>query len=277
MRSRPLFHGRRVSQARRADRFALYQRAVQSVQAEVDFVVRTFRRLRGRPLRRLREDFCGTAAVACEWVRRGADHVAVGLDIDPVALAWGLRHNVARLPPGARARVRLLRRNVLAPGPGTGRMDAVLALNFSYWVFKDRRTLGRYFRRVHHALVRDGLFVLDVYGGWEAYRRQRERRRLPGRCTYIWEQAGFDPVSGALTCHIHFRFADGSRLRRAFTYDWRLWSIPEIRELLAQAGFARSTVYWEGDDGRGRGDGVFRPVARGEDCPAFVAYVVAEK
>ena len=51
--------------------------------------------------------------------------------------------------------------------------------------------------------------------------------------------------------HIHFEFTNGSRLKRAFTYEWRLWTLPEIRELLGEAGFSRSTVYWEDRDADG--------------------------
>ncbi len=43
-------------------------------------------------------------------------------------------------------------------------------------------------------------------------------------------------------CHIDFKFEDGSVQKRAFSYDWRLWILPEIREVLAEAGFRRSTV-----------------------------------
>jgi hypothetical protein len=35
-------------------------------------------------------------------------------------------------------------------------------------------------------------------------------------------------------------------------------------------------VYWEGDDDDGGGNGVFTPVKRAENCPSFIAYIVAE-
>jgi len=94
--------------------------------------------------------------------------------------------------------------------------------------------------------------------------------------TYVWDQASYDPVTGDYHCHIHFRFADGSEMNRAFAYDWRLWSVPEVRELLAEAGFSSSTVYWEGSDEDGEGDGVFKPVEKGEADEAFVSYIVAQ-
>ena len=44
-----------------------------------------------------------------------------------------------------------------------------------------------------------------------------------------------NPITHATTCHIHFKFPDGSKLKKAFTYEWRLWTAPEIRELLLVA------------------------------------------
>ena len=80
-----------------------------------------------------------------------------------------------------------------------------------------------------------------------------------------------------IRCHIHFKFPDGSKIKKAFTYEWRLWSAPEIRELLAEAGFSKSTVYWEGDDDDGGGNGEFSPEAKGEADLAWIAYIVAQK
>jgi hypothetical protein len=54
-----------------------------------------------------------------------------------------------------------------------------------------------------------------------------------------------------------------------------LWTIPELRELREEAGFEGVTAYWEGEDARGKGNGVFRPSAKGTADRSFVAYVVA--
>ena len=47
----------RIPQADKADRHILYQRAVQCVESEIDMVDETFRILRGRDAKTLREDF----------------------------------------------------------------------------------------------------------------------------------------------------------------------------------------------------------------------------
>jgi len=261
-----------------ADPHRLYELSVQNPRAEVDFVDRIYRQRRGRSARWLREDFCGTAAVCCEWVRRRKTNRALGVDLDREVLDWGRRVNLAGLSADQRARVELLEQDVLAVE--TRPLDIVLAMNFSYWLLRGRAALKTYFERVRASLGPDGVFLLDAYGGYDSYRVISEERAVEdpeiGPFTYIWEQAAYEPVSGRLVCHIHFAFPDGSRIERAFSYDWRLWSLPEIRELLAEAGFSRVQVYWQGWDADGNPDGVFVPVQTGEPDAGWIAYLSAE-
>jgi hypothetical protein len=153
-------------------------------------------------------------------------------------------------------------------------VDVAVALNFSYCVLKERAELRRYFERVRAALASPGAFVLDVYGGPDAQTELTEKKAIGG-FTYVWEQRPYDAVSGCAVRDIHFRFKDGTELRRAFTYDWRIWSLPEVRDALAEAGFSRVDVYWEGADAKGRGNGVFRRVRAAENEQAWIAYVAA--
>ena len=48
---------------------------------------------------------------------------------------------------------------------------------------------------------------------------------------------------------LHFRVERGGEIVQeitdAFVYSWRLWSVPEIRDALDEAGFARTEVYSE--------------------------------
>lgn len=262
-----------------ADRHRLYELSVQCVEAEIDFVEETYQALRGKKARVLREDFCGTGNSSCEWVRRRKENIAYGVDLDEEVLAWGEANRVGKLKPEQRERVHLVNGNVL--GGGTPAADVILAMNFSYWIFKTRNDLRRYFRAARKNLKRDGLFILDFYGGSDSMKEMRERRKIDagkGRSfTYIWDQRRFDPISGDLECRIHFAFSDGSKLKDAFTYHWRLWTMPEVRELLLEAGFRRATVYWEGTDEDNEGSGEYEPAVRGEADPAWISYLVAEK
>ena len=65
-------------------------------------------------------------------------------------------------------------------------------------------------------------------------------------------------------------------MRKAFTYDWRLWTIPEMTDILLEAGFKDVQIYWEGTDrSTGEGNGIFRRSRRGDDSEAYVSYIVA--
>lgn len=259
-----------------SDRHVLYQMSVQNVESEIDFVDDTYKELRGKHAVKLREDFAGTCNTSCEWVRRRTTNTAIGVDLDKPTLDWGAENNIANLTPAQQKRVKQANTNVLDPGPGTSKMDVILAMNFSYWIFQERAQLRDYFKSIRESLAPGGLFFLDFYGGYDSMREQTEAREIDGLFDYVWDQDSYDPISGAMTCYIHFHFNDGSKMRRAFSYHWRLWTLAEIRELLEEAGFARSTVYWEGEDDEGEGDGEFKAVEKGVADAAFISYIVAE-
>lgn len=261
--------------ASQADRHYLYQESVQDTEAEIDFVEETWQQLRDRPAELLREDFCGTGNTACEWVRRDRQHYAIGIDLDAEVLEWGRLNNLEQLDDDQYGRIELLQENVLYARPEQA--DIVLAMNFSYYLFLDRVDLLTYFVAVHEGLLEDGIFFLDAYGGYDAPRVLQEERECDG-FTYIWDQASFNPIDSLMNCHIHFEFPDKSRMEKAFSYHWRLWTLPEIRELLNTAGFGKVTVYWEGtDEESGEGDGIYLPAEEGDADPGWVCYIVAEK
>lgn len=221
-----------------------------------------------------REDFCGTASAACEWVRAGEGRTAVGVDLDAEVLDWGRQNRVSRLNAEQTARLRLIEADVL--DVETGLVDCVGAFNFSYWIFQTRPLMLEYFGKIRETLKDDGVFFLDAFGGYEAYEEMKEKTKYDN-FTYVWDQKRYSPITGEMDCFIHFKFPDKSKLKKAFRYTWRLWSLPEIRELLLEAGFKNPTVYWEGTDEDGEGDGVFTPDELGEADAGWIAYIVAEK
>jgi SAM-dependent methyltransferase len=265
---------KKPTMAEQADIHELYELSVQNVEHEVEFLQNTFRAIRGRRAHLLREDFCGTASAACEWVKQDAKNQAIGVDIDPSVLEWGRQNRVGRLPVADQARVKLVESDVL--DVDTPPVDILVAFNFSYWIFDTRATMLEYFRKARAALKDDGLFFCDLFGGSESFEETKEKTKHDG-FTYVWHQAEFHPVTHYMRTHIHFKFPDGSRLKKAFTYEWRLWTAPEILELLEEAGFRNPTVYWEGEDEDGEGNGIFSPEDKGEADLAWIAYVVAEK
>ena len=261
-----------VKIARTADKHDLYQRAVQEPDADIPLIQKVFRNQFARPARTLREDFCGTALLACRWVQRSSEHRAWGIDLDPDPLEWGREHNVGKLKADQASRVKLIEGDVLDIGHES--VDVTVAFNFSYFLFKERASLLNYLKCAFATLNPEGVLILDAYGGADAQRTSEETREVDDDFDYIWDQHRFDPIHHDVTNFIHFQFSDGSQMKRAFRYDWRLWSIPEIRELLQEAGFARSEVYWEGTDREtGEGNDIFSPREQAPDDPAWICYI----
>jgi SAM-dependent methyltransferase len=264
---------KKIKKSATADIHKLYEESVQCVESEIDFVDDTYKAIRGHRATKLREDFCGTMNTSSEWVKRRKSNVAYSVDIDKDVLEWGLDNNLSRLTDEQRNRINIINGDVTVDKtPG---VDIVLAMNFSYWIFKDRKTMIAYFRHVYDYLAEDGIFFLDSFGGPEAIQEMEEDTEYDD-FTYVWDQHRFNPITGDGLFYIHFKFDDGSKIKKAFVYDWRVWTLPELTEMLGEAGFSAS-VYWEGTDKDGEGNGVFTRTNKGEADDSWIAYIVAEK
>jgi len=228
----------------------------------------------------MREDFCGTGRLSCQWVTTHDENTAVGYDLDPEPLAYGKKNHLAALTPQQRKRVQLLRKNVLSVSPE--KFELVVAGNFSFFIFKKRADLVAYFTKVRQSLVKGGLLVLEMAGGPGMIAKMRERRRIeveaePHRgkkFIYYWHQREFDPITHDALYSIHFKLPSGKMMEHAFVYDWRLWTIPEVRDALQEAGFSESAVYWEREDRQGNGTGEYQRQANGDNSFAWIAQVV---
>lgn len=261
--------------ANTTDPHLLYQSSVQAPEFELEFIEEVFEESRGRKPRSMREDFCGTALSACEWVKRSSSNTAVAFDIDQRVLDWGRKNNYSRLSDSQKRRVMLNNQDVLRANGHE--MDVCQAFNFSYWVFQERKTMLKYFRNVRKQLVADGIFFLDAFGGFEAHKVQKEKRKV-GEFSYIWEQEKFNAVTGEMHCKIHFQLPGGKKIKNAFSYVWRLWGARELREILLDAGFSKTTLYLqEFDDETDEPLDSFAPTDYAEDYACWVGYIVAEK
>ena len=168
---------KRQTMADKADIHELYEKSVQNVEHEVEFLQNTFKDIRDRTAYLFREDFCGTGSASCEWVRQGGEYQAIGVDIDPAVLEWGRQNRVSRLSAGDQARVSLIEGDVMSTV--TPSVDLMAAFNFSYFIFDTRDELRAYFERAYAALKDDGVFFVDLFGGPEAqeeYQAHHERK-----------------------------------------------------------------------------------------------------
>lgn len=260
--------------AKTADKYELYLKSVQCVEADIDFVIKQFKKESGRTPRTLKEDFCGSFAAAVEFASRHKQNAALAIDLDSEVLDWGRKHHLPRLKNRPEA-LTILQQNVMEPT--TPQVDIVLAMNFSYFLFTKRDELLAYFRNAYRSLNDGGILALDAYGGTESICACEEEREIDG-FNYVWDQHSFNPINSEAVNYIHFRFPDGTSLERAFEYHWRIWTLREITELLEEAGFSKSGIYWEGwNDEDEVGDGVFKLTEEAENCDGWIAYIVARK
>lgn len=271
---------------KRPDLHWLYEASVQNVGTDINFARRVFSRHRKRQPLTLREDFCGTAKLACDWVARKSQHEAWGIDFHQPTLDWGEKYNAVDLDDEQRKRLHLICGDVLKAK--TPLVDVVMALNFSFCVFKERELLRHYFQRVAQSLNSEGLFVLDIYGGTESsMEKSDDVREIPGfqipagakipDFEYRWEQAEYNPINHHTKCHIHFKVPGFGKINKAFTYDWRLWTLPELQEILIEAGFQKTEVYLHGFNDEGESDEIFRRRKNYENSLGWVAYVAGIK
>lgn len=270
----------------------LYRHAVQDPYADLALLLRIHAHDRGKHAPAptlLREDFAGTCAIAAAFVASDPHRQAVAIDRDASVLRWAWKNVRREIGPRA-ADLHLVRadvRKVTAPRH-VPRVDILVSMNFGMLYFHQRGEFLTYLRRARQALRPHGVLVFDVYGGPGAMQRSVQTRRvtkvpeagLPA-VKYIWEQRRFDALTNRTDCRIHFQFNQDSRrhhVRNVFTYDWRLWTLPELIELLDEAGFAKTEVWCDKiDPRRGIADGRFRPVKSLPDRHDFVACVVGRR
>jgi len=248
-------------------RHDLYELCVQSPKHLVPFLSA----VHGRSPGVLAEDFAGTAALSHLWVESDPDARAIATDLDSDALGYH----------GAHDRITKHHANVLhatdhadvlfvgnfSIGYWHTRAELVAYLKHARQRLSSPVTDGGGGPRSGSEGVPPGLFICDTYGGESAFLLgdvHRDHWIPPNkdgqddpdhplaphagkRVRYTWEQRSADPLTGMVTDVLHFRVESGgtieAELDDAFVYEWRLWSVPELRDAMAEAGFARTEVY----------------------------------
>lgn len=258
------------------DKYYYYHSSVQNPESDIEYLSKSYSELRGKEALVFREDFCGTFANCCKWVSTNEERTAIGIDLDSEPIEYGKTNYLSKLDEDEKSRVEIMQQNVL--NPDLPRADIVCALNFSYSIFKDRKTLKSYFENVLRGLNDDGVFVLDIFGGSQCYEANEEETEYTDKnFSYFWDQRSYNPINSNALFQIHFKRKGESKREAVFEYDWRLWSIAELRDLLDEAGFKSTHVYWEGTTEDGEGDGEFSITEQGEECESWVAYIAACK
>jgi hypothetical protein len=128
------------------------------------------------------------------------------------------------------------------------------------------------------ALRPDGILVLDCFGG-SACQEAHEDETIDEETgqSFFWAQESFDPLTHHAVFHLHFKRPGEPKREKVFTYDWRMWTVPELREAMQEAGFRGVSAYWEGTTDEGKGDGKYVVANTGEECEGWVTYLVGLK
>ncbi|MEM9374455.1 MAG: hypothetical protein AAGA55_12505 [Planctomycetota bacterium] len=238
------------------DKHDLYEACVQSPR----HLAPLLRAIHGQNPIVLGEDFSGTAALSYEWVGRDENR-AIAADLDAAAIGHRPDHE----------RVAKVVSDVLTvPDP----CDVLFVGNFSIGYWHTRAELIRYLRHARSRMKPGGVFVCDTYGGESAFLTGDVHRPTPLPngyiCRYTWEQRHADPLTGMVTDVIHFRIEKAGVIEHefmdAFVYEWRLWSVPELRDALIEAGFAEAQVFAKlADAWDDEGNAYVEPVMDAED------------
>jgi SAM-dependent methyltransferase len=268
-----------MSKRKPFDKYLYYENSVQTPEDHVKIYNRMFLDIRNRKACSLREDFCGTFLISCEWVKSDPERTAIGLDLDPEPVEYGMKKGFKKLSANEKKRVQVKLQDVCVPTKQ--KFDIIGAANFSFNIFKTREQLKKYFMAAKQSLKSDGIFNLELAGGAGFIDNGREQKTWNvkgiGRYTYYWDQKSFDPINHHGLYSIHFKTPDGVMHRDCFVYDWRIWTIPELKDLMLECGFKNVAVYWESCDEDGNGTDEYVHMEQGDNAHAWIAFVVGIK
>ncbi|WP_432799320.1 hypothetical protein [Poriferisphaera sp. WC338] len=263
---------------------SLYQAAVQHPEAEAAFLERAYMHYfcDTRPTL-LREDFAGTCAISTAWVMLDEDNRALAVEIDEPTAVWADKQICHSLGERTEDVIILLDdvMNISEP-----KVDIVASLNFSTLIYHTRQGMLTYLTHARQCLTDQGIVVLDLFGGKGATQIQQQSRRFTWHADhnheidamYIWDQKCYDPSNQRIDCRIHFKLDDEREIENAFIYDWRLWSLQALQELILEAGFASSEVWCDTYDPESQqSDGHYQPATVYPTREDWVAYLVAIK
>lgn len=258
----------------REEKYRLYEASVQNPEADINFINKEYKRIFKRLPLTLREDFCGTGTMACEWVKQSFKHKSYGIDLDVEPITYGIDHHYLTMTEEQQGRMKYIRGNVLDSYDMM--TDVIVAFNFSYFLFKKRNDLLSYFKQVKKHMGPETIFFLDLFGGTDTRKELIESNRHKHH-TYFWECESYNPLSAECMYYIHFEKHDTkTKYEKVFKYDWRMWDAKEIQDILLDAGFSDIQIYWEGEDKNGEGDGNFKVAKVAENCESWVTYIAAK-
>src|SRR5690606_29270178 len=115
--------------AKNFDKYDYYEKSVQCVESDIDFINKFFQKHLKRKAFSLREDFGGTGMLCCDWVKQSPKHIASAVDLDVEPLKIGEERHYLQLSEDQKKRMHFIKDNVLQ---NETKADCIVAFNFSY-------------------------------------------------------------------------------------------------------------------------------------------------
>lgn len=261
------------------DIHSLYLASVQDPLSDVNRVSKIYSEIFSKQALSLREDFSGTFALSCCWVQSDSKREAIAIDNDKSTLDYGIKNYLGSMSDDQQERLSAKLSDAIIQ---TAPVDIVATFNFSYCLLHNRETLLSYFKKVHASLNDSGMMIIDLFGGSDSEITEVQERDIDNNdqiqpFTFEFERKTFNPITRIANYAIHFKYPDGTELIDAFTYEFRMWSITEIRDLFKEAGFSDSKVYWEDFDDEGFGNGNYYASEDEENTVNWNSYIVGLK
>jgi len=229
----------------------LYLASVQDPESDVKRISNIFSNHFNKLALTLREDFSGTFTISCSWVQSDKLRSAIAIDIDQKTLQYGKDNYLKNLSSDEQKRIKVLQSSAITK---TEKVDITATFNFSYCLIHKRKVLLEYLKKVHQSLNNDGMLIMDIMGGSDSEIPEIQETEINGHphitpFTFEFERKDFNPISRISNYAIHFKYPDKNEINNAFKYEFRMWSITEIRDLLEEAGYSKSIIYFEDDNG----------------------------
>ncbi len=237
-----------MEQSKIPSKFELYQKSVQNAKKEAEFFRKVYRLIYNKVPETFREDFCGTGLLSCEWVKSNVMNSAVGLDFDKETLEWGRDNNINNLTSGA-DRIKLLEQNVLDEFDQSQKFDIICSLNYSHFLLQKRKEIFKYFSNMVQNLQTKGIFILDFYGGSHIFTDHKYQR---SKSSSFYEFSGkkMNILNNQSACSLNYKIKK-NKYKPMFSFNFRIYSIIELREALEEVGLNGFKLYIkeiEGDD-----------------------------
>lgn len=225
------------------NKHVLYQTTVQEPKKELEFFRKIYRNIYSRVPISIREDFCGTGFISCEWVKMNFENTSIGIDIDDDPLEWGRKNNIMNLS-GGDDRVKLYNHNVLEEWNSKQKFDMILSLNYSHFLLNKRIEFLTYLKNVRKNIEK-GFLVLDFFGGSKIYFDSSLKRHFGQEKddhSYEFKSKKLDLLNNFAYCSINFKLGK-RKLNNLYNFKFRVYSIPEMVDCLTDAGFSKFRIF----------------------------------